>query len=72
MGQTQSTPKTEVDRTPQKEEAKNQPQPPALHQADADEDDENVKQLNECSSLYLALQVRPKLQHKIFVVSFQL
>ncbi|XP_062149944.1 uncharacterized protein LOC133858485 [Alnus glutinosa] len=31
-------------------------QQPALHQSDADEDDENVKQLNECSSLYLSLQ----------------
>ncbi|XP_065863488.1 uncharacterized protein [Euphorbia lathyris] len=27
-----------------------------LHQSDADEDDENVKQLRECSSLYLSLQ----------------
>ncbi|KAA8548548.1 hypothetical protein F0562_000185 [Nyssa sinensis] len=31
-------------------------QPPPLHQSDADEEDENVKQLNECSSLYLSLQ----------------
>ncbi|XP_018840559.1 uncharacterized protein LOC121246769 [Juglans microcarpa x Juglans regia] len=31
-------------------------QQPALHQSDADDDDENVKQLNECSSLYLSLQ----------------
>ena len=31
--------------------------PPELHQSDADEDDENVKQLGECSSVYLALQV---------------
>ncbi|KAH6769833.1 Cox19-like CHCH family protein [Perilla frutescens var. hirtella] len=30
--------------------------PPELHQSDADEDDENVKQLRECSSVYLALQ----------------
>ncbi|KAL3626184.1 hypothetical protein CASFOL_029733 [Castilleja foliolosa] len=30
--------------------------PPELHQIDADEDDENVKQLRECSSSYLALQ----------------
>ncbi|XP_047950955.1 uncharacterized protein LOC125196471 [Salvia hispanica] len=30
--------------------------PPELHQSDADEDDENVKQLGECSSVYLALQ----------------
>ncbi|XP_068661165.1 uncharacterized protein [Aristolochia californica] len=28
----------------------------ALHQTDADEDDENVKQLQECSKLYLSLQ----------------
>ncbi|XP_010524776.1 PREDICTED: uncharacterized protein LOC104802735 [Tarenaya hassleriana] len=26
------------------------------HQMDAEEDDENVKQLQECSSLYLSLQ----------------
>ncbi|KAL0457350.1 UNVERIFIED_CONTAM: hypothetical protein Slati_1074200 [Sesamum latifolium] len=33
------------------------PLPPAeLHQSDADEDDQNVKQLRECSALYLALQ----------------
>ncbi|KAB1214141.1 hypothetical protein CJ030_MR5G027244 [Morella rubra] len=31
-------------------------QQPALHQSDADDDDENVKQLNECSHLYLSLQ----------------
>ncbi|KAK3189857.1 hypothetical protein Dsin_029418 [Dipteronia sinensis] len=30
--------------------------PPPLHQTDADDDDENVKQLQECSSLYLSLQ----------------
>lgn len=30
---------------------------PPLHQSDADEDDENVKQLQECSSIYLSLQV---------------
>ncbi|CAN6452756.1 unnamed protein product [Victoria cruziana] len=30
--------------------------PPPLHQTDADEDDENVKQLKQCASLYLALQ----------------
>ncbi|KAE9594635.1 putative cysteine alpha-hairpin motif superfamily [Lupinus albus] len=30
------------------------PQP--LHQTDADEDDENVKQLDECSALYLLMQ----------------
>ncbi|PIA44725.1 hypothetical protein AQUCO_01700370v1 [Aquilegia coerulea] len=27
-----------------------------LHQDDADEEDENVKQLNQCSVLYLSLQ----------------
>jgi hypothetical protein len=32
------------------------PQQP-LHQIDADEDDDNVKQLKQCSSLYLSLQV---------------
>ncbi|KAI5572628.1 hypothetical protein BDE02_10G025000 [Populus trichocarpa] len=31
------------------------PQQP-LHQIDADEDDDNVKQLKQCSSLYLSLQ----------------
>ena len=31
--------------------------PPPVHQSDADEDDENVKQLGDCSALYLALQV---------------
>ncbi|KAJ9182010.1 hypothetical protein P3X46_006048 [Hevea brasiliensis] len=31
-------------------------QQPVLHQSDADDDDENVKQLRECSSLYLSLQ----------------
>ncbi|KAK2394016.1 hypothetical protein QL285_055897 [Trifolium repens] len=30
------------------------PQP--LHRDDADDDDENVKQLDECSSLYLLMQ----------------
>ncbi|KAF9618294.1 hypothetical protein IFM89_000929 [Coptis chinensis] len=29
---------------------------PPPHQDDADEEDENVKQLKECSSLYLSLQ----------------
>ncbi|KAH0931737.1 hypothetical protein HID58_008854 [Brassica napus] len=33
------------------------PPPHPNHQMDADDDDENVKQLKECSSLYLALQV---------------
>jgi cytochrome c oxidase assembly factor 4 len=28
-----------------------------LHRDDADDDDENVKQLDECSSLYLLMQV---------------
>ncbi|XP_078435752.1 cox19-like CHCH family protein [Wolffia australiana] len=30
--------------------------PPQSHQNDADEEDENVKQLGDCSSLYLSLQ----------------
>ncbi|KAJ8435443.1 hypothetical protein Cgig2_012564 [Carnegiea gigantea] len=41
----------------------NQPQlspaqqlPPPVHQSDADEEDENVKQLGDCSALYLSLQ----------------
>ncbi|XP_022138658.1 uncharacterized protein LOC111009761 [Momordica charantia] len=29
---------------------------PPFHRSDADDDDENVRQLNECSSLYLSLQ----------------
>ncbi|KAF3944397.1 hypothetical protein ACB098_02G032100 [Castanea mollissima] len=40
-------------RVPQSEP---QSQKASLHQSDADDDDENVKQLNECSSLYLSLQ----------------
>ncbi|CAN1854166.1 hypothetical protein LINPERHAP1_LOCUS41251 [Linum perenne] len=32
------------------------PPPPPLHQSDADEEDESVKQLRECSSIYLSLQ----------------
>ncbi|KAG8480980.1 hypothetical protein CXB51_025664 [Gossypium anomalum] len=32
------------------------PQQVALHQDDAADDDENVKQLKECSTLYLSLQ----------------
>ncbi|CAA2976520.1 cytochrome c oxidase assembly factor 4 homolog, mitochondrial [Olea europaea var. sylvestris] len=32
------------------------PPPPVRHQSDMEEDDETVKQLKECSSLYLALQ----------------
>ncbi|XP_021744600.1 uncharacterized protein LOC110710583 [Chenopodium quinoa] len=30
--------------------------PPPVHQNDADEEDESVKQLGDCSSLYLSLQ----------------
>lgn len=40
-----------------KENPKSETQPPPNHQMDADDDDENVKQLKECSSLYLSLQV---------------
>ncbi|KAG6764805.1 hypothetical protein POTOM_032292 [Populus tomentosa] len=32
------------------------PRQQPLHQSDADEDDDNVKQLKQCSSLYLSLQ----------------
>ncbi|TMW87420.1 hypothetical protein EJD97_019981 [Solanum chilense] len=32
------------------------PTRPTVHQDDADEEDETVKQLNECSSVYLSLQ----------------
>ncbi|AES64315.1 putative cysteine alpha-hairpin motif superfamily [Medicago truncatula] len=32
------------------------PAQPPLHKSDADDDDENVKQLDECSSLYLLMQ----------------
>lgn len=40
------------------QQSKSNPIPtPGLHQSDANEDDENVKQLGECSSVYLALQV---------------
>jgi hypothetical protein len=43
------------------------PSPPAapapLHVMDAEEDDENVKQLNECAALYLSLQARPFTPH---------
>ncbi|KAM1984425.1 hypothetical protein COP2_012647 [Malus domestica] len=31
------------------------PQPPPLH-ADVEDDDDNVKQLNQCSVLYISLQ----------------
>ncbi|GAV63355.1 hypothetical protein CFOL_v3_06873 [Cephalotus follicularis] len=30
--------------------------PASLHQSDVDDEDENVKQLKQCSSLYLSLQ----------------
>ncbi|KAK1278720.1 hypothetical protein QJS04_geneDACA003346 [Acorus gramineus] len=30
--------------------------PPGMHQTEADEEDENVKQLQQCSVLYLSLQ----------------
>ncbi|KAL2927276.1 Cytochrome c oxidase assembly factor 4-like protein mitochondrial [Bienertia sinuspersici] len=33
-----------------------QEQPQPVHQSDADEEDESVKQLGDCSSLYLSLQ----------------
>ncbi|KAF9673336.1 hypothetical protein SADUNF_Sadunf10G0013400 [Salix dunnii] len=39
---------------PVKQTGPSQQQP--LHQSDADEDDDNVKQLKQCSSLYLSLQ----------------
>lgn len=35
------------------------PAPPPLHQMDADDQDENVKQLGDCSRFYLSLQVLP-------------
>ncbi|GAB2210332.1 hypothetical protein Droror1_Dr00015596 [Drosera rotundifolia] len=42
---------------PAPEAAPEKPQmPPAVHQDDADEEDESVKQLGDCSSLYLSLQ----------------
>lgn len=34
-----------------------------LHQTDADEEDENVKQLQECSFLYLSLQANLSFSH---------
>ncbi|XP_073225674.1 uncharacterized protein [Cicer arietinum] len=37
-------------------EAKPLAAPRPLHSSDADDDDENVKQLDECSSLYLLMQ----------------
>jgi len=33
------------------------PPPRGIHQSDVDEDDENVNQLDECSSLYRLMQV---------------
>ncbi|KAL9271009.1 hypothetical protein AKJ16_DCAP13469 [Drosera capensis] len=43
--------------SPAPESASEKPQlPPAVHQDDADEEDESVKQLGDCSSLYLSLQ----------------
>ncbi|KAK4266447.1 hypothetical protein QN277_027367 [Acacia crassicarpa] len=30
--------------------------PPPIHQSDADEEDENVKQLDDCASHYLSMQ----------------
>ncbi|KAL5541729.1 hypothetical protein UlMin_009439 [Ulmus minor] len=41
---------------PSSKESDRLSQPPPLHRTDADDDDDNVKQLNECSSLYLGLQ----------------
>ncbi|XP_061359684.1 uncharacterized protein LOC133303734 [Gastrolobium bilobum] len=41
---------------PNRSEAKPLAAAPPFHQSDADEDDENVKQLDECSSLYLLMQ----------------
>ncbi|AES64317.2 Cox19-like CHCH family protein [Medicago truncatula] len=37
-------------------EAKLVPPQAPLHKSDAEDDDENVKQLDECSSLYLLMQ----------------
>jgi hypothetical protein len=52
------------------------PQQAGLHQSDADDDDENVKQLNECSSLYLSLQVFPSLfkliVYSVYILNFLL
>ncbi|VVB15120.1 unnamed protein product [Arabis nemorensis] len=38
------------------EKAESEKQQPPNHQMDADEEEGNVKQLKECSSLYLSLQ----------------
>jgi len=43
----------------------NQVIPPPVHQSDADEEDENVKQLGDCSTLYLALQVSMYIDTKV-------
>ncbi|KAK6130412.1 hypothetical protein DH2020_035822 [Rehmannia glutinosa] len=47
-----------MDQPPKPNPSQSHPSPPVaeMHQSDADEDDENVKQLRECSSVYLALQ----------------
>ncbi|CAI0466473.1 unnamed protein product [Linum tenue] len=42
------------DKEQKKEESS--PPPPPLHRDDADEEDETVKQLGDCSSIYLSLQ----------------
>lgn len=55
--QSQPPSQMDQDRTGEKVEEKHQSQPPSLHRTDADDEDENVKQLDECSSIYLALQV---------------
>ena len=59
LGQASTGEVAVTDFTPTMAEPPNQthrPQQP-LHQIDADEDDDNVKQLKQCSSLYLSLQV---------------
>ena len=45
-----------MDQPPSQPGQKPLPSPP-LHSDDADEDDQSVKQLQECSSVYLTLQV---------------
>ncbi|KAH7522427.1 uncharacterized protein LOC107423356 [Ziziphus jujuba] len=54
----QSPPPSQMDqdRTGEKVVEQNQSQLPTLHRTDADDEDENVKQLDECSSIYLSLQ----------------
>ncbi|KAL9256866.1 putative mitochondrial protein [Drosera capensis] len=55
MGNNPSSTQTPATSAP--EAAPEKPQmPPAVHQDDADEEDESVKQLGDCSSLYLSLQ----------------